>query len=45
MGQVLPEARPDRVDKRNLEYFTRFKERHPDKAVMAHIPSQFRDPA
>jgi hypothetical protein len=43
MGKVLSEEL-DHTDKRNLEYFLRFKERHPGKAVLLHYNGNARLP-
>ncbi len=43
IGKVLDEERPDR-SRRNIEYFTRFKRRHPDQLVLLHFNGNARDP-
>ncbi|SEE88181.1 hypothetical protein [Ruania alba] len=43
-GKVLQETRSDWVSPDNVVYFNRFKERHPEKAVMLHYNGSGRDP-
>ena len=40
-GKALDEELPER---RNIEFFTRFKQRHPDQLVMLHYDGEARDP-
>ncbi len=42
-GKVLDEEIPGR-SKRNIEFFTRFKERHPEQLVLLHFNGNARDP-
>jgi hypothetical protein len=42
-GKVLDEEIPG-TSKRNIEFFTRFKQRHPDQLVMLHFNGNARDP-
>ncbi len=42
-GKVLDEEIPER-SVRNIEFFTRFKQRHPDKLVLLHFNGNARDP-
>ncbi len=42
-GKVLDEEIPER-SVRNIEFFTRFKERHDDKLVLLHFNGNARDP-
>jgi len=43
MGKVLDDDLPD-ISERALEWFTRFKKRHPDQLVMEHFDGAQRDP-
>jgi hypothetical protein len=42
-GKALDEELPGR-SRRNIEFFTRFKQRHPDQLVMLHYNGDARDP-
>ncbi len=42
-GKVLDEEIPN-LSSRNIEFFTRFKERHPDQFVLLHFNGNARDP-
>ena len=42
-GKALDEELPGR-SRRNIEFFTRFKQRHPDQLVMLHYNGDSRDP-
>ena len=42
-GKVLDEEIPGRL-KRNIDFFTRFKRRHPEKLVLLHYNGNSRDP-
>jgi hypothetical protein len=44
MGKALPEERTDTVTDRNLHYFNRFKNEHPDKLVLLHYNGRGRLP-
>ncbi len=43
IGKVLDEEVPGR-SKRNIDFFTRFKKRHPDQLVLLHYNGNARDP-
>jgi hypothetical protein len=43
MGKVLDEEVPGR-SARNIDFFTRFKERHPEQVVLLHYNGRSRDP-
>ena len=43
MGKCLDEEIPNR-SRRNIEFFTRYKRAHPDKAVFLHFNGNARDP-
>jgi thiol-disulfide isomerase/thioredoxin len=42
IGKVFAEERNDTVSEKNLEYFTRFKARHPEKLVVTHVNGRAR---